>query len=225
MPWSRFDIGCCCTANPCYDYGQAIAPYADDFSVDTSADYYDWTGVSISGGVVNASRSVFNQQPQAIWLTNLPTNPNNLIIEVEFTISPTGIYTVAESVVRIAIGPTASIGTQLIGGQYLRNTTSGSNLDDYGSATIDNGKLVIIIDDIGGGNVQITRQVYYGATLELSDIETKTQASYAASLTNVLLTPPSSQPGCALNVGFGGSATVLNATIDYTFDNFSVDWS
>lgn len=224
MPWSRFDIGCCCT-NPCTDYGQATAPYSDDFSTDTSGDYYDWTGVSISGGVVNASRGPFNQQPQAIWLSNLPTSPTNITIEVDFTISPVGGYSLAESRVAIGIGPTAALDTFLVGGRYLRSTSGGSNLDDYGSSSIDNGKVVLLIDDIGGGDVQITRQVYYGVTLELSDAATMSQASFAASLTNSFLTPPSTEPGCALFIGFGGGGTTPAATIDYTFDNFSVDWS
>ncbi len=215
MAWSEYDIGCCCDAAGCPDNGQKIAPYTDAFSSDTSADYEGFTHLTIGSGVATSSGNA----PAAVMLFDIPVNPTTLEVTVDFTITPTGIYTLQDSQIAIAV---SNVQTRLELGRYLRATALGSNLDDYGSSAIDNGTLRLYFTDDGGGDYTLVREVYYGASLELTDTSSTTSGTGWA---NLLDSYTSDANGCSVAIGFGG--TVINpfATITYTFDNFTVDWT
>lgn len=193
--------------------------YSDDFSSDTSGDYYAWNFLTISGGVASG-----NNNCGASVLIDIPASPTNVTIEVDFTITPTGIYTLSDSKLLLNINDTEYL--WLVAGRYLRSDTSGtgSDLDDYGASSINNGTVRFILDDAGGGDVDVTREVYFGASLALSHSSTTSSGTgWADILDSVDF--PSAPTGCSTVTGFAGQRINPFATITYTFDNFLVDWT
>lgn len=215
MGWSQYDIGCCCDGGTCPDNGQKIAPYTDDFSSDTSGDYEDFTSFSIGSGVATNTSNA----PSAVMLFDIPVNPTELDVSVDFTITPTGIYTLSDSQVILAV---SSVECRLELGRYLRATSLGSNLDDYGASSINNGTLRMYFTDDGGGDYTLVREVYFGASLVLTHTGSTTSGTGWADL---LTSYTSDADGCSVGIGFASRVINPFATITYTFDNFTVDWS